>query len=198
MGRKDGKLWRRKWDSCQYSKSMKWCLIILVGEHRRLFRMVIIVCACGVVQLMASMVRACLTRALISSSTKGGNMITFVCDLVLLYSLIAATTAAANTQSLQSEWRNCSSKPSHTYCRNARACIAMSFGASVVLVLTALYPVCPGLPKRTPFRVFWRMDVFWTCDVRTFKVRHVWRTEVNLGPKGVNRNFLMAGNFSDC
>lgn len=99
-----------------------------------------IVCFYAMVQLVLCFVQVSTKGTFISSPTAGGNIITFVLDSVLAYSLIAAGGAAAGSQYILAEDKVCDALAG--FCRKAEASIAMSFLAFAVLALSvALYPV---------------------------------------------------------
>lgn len=105
-----------------------------------LLSVAVIVCAYAIVQVVLSLVKAASTGAFVSSPTTSGNMITFVCDLVLSYALVAAGGAAADSQYILHDAGLCDDY--NKFCPKATASIAFSFLAFAILaVLTALYPV---------------------------------------------------------
>lgn len=120
-----------------YSSTIKFSAVkAFVG----LLSLDIIVCAYAIVQVVLSLVQVSSSGAFLSSPTSGGNMITFVFDLVLSYALVAAAAAAADSQAILNDDGSCDSLTG--FCAKASASIAVSFLAWVLLaILTALYPV---------------------------------------------------------
>lgn len=74
---------------------------------RGLLSLDIIVCVYAIVQVVLSVVQVSSSGTLVSSPTTGGNMITFVLDLVLSYTLVAAAAAAADSQALLNDADYC-------------------------------------------------------------------------------------------